>query len=87
MSLLDSLFVSSRHSVDPSSSPYFLCNTFFFFYVFLEPHPRHVEVPRIGAKSELSPPAYATATAMRDPSGICDLHHSSQQHQILNPLN
>ena len=25
-------------------------------------------------------------TATPDPSGICKLHHSSRQHQILNPL-
>ena len=31
--------------------------------------------------------AYATATAMWDLSCICDLHHSSQQQQILNPLS
>ena len=31
-------------------------------------------------------PAYATATATRDPSHVCDLHHSSRQRWILNPL-
>ena len=30
--------------------------------------------------------AYTTATAMRDPSHVCDLHHSSPQCRILNPL-
>ena len=29
--------------------------------------------------------AYTTAIAMLDPSRIRDLHHSSRQHQILNP--
>ena len=29
----------------------------------------------------------ATATAMQDPRYICDLHHLSQQRQILNPLS
>ena len=29
--------------------------------------------------------AYATATATRDPSRVCDLHHSPWQCQILNP--
>ena len=33
-----------------------------------------------------SKPAYARATAMPDPSHIGDLHHSSQQRRILNPL-
>ena len=32
-------------------------------------------------------PDYATATAIRDLSRVCDVHHSSQQHQILNPLS
>ena len=45
-----------------------------------------MEVPRLGGQSELEPPAYTTATAMPDPRRICDLHHSSRQHQILNPL-
>ena len=31
--------------------------------------------------------AYATGTAMPDPSHICHLHYSSQQRQILNPLS
>ena len=30
--------------------------------------------------------AYAGATATRDPSLVCNLHHSSRQRQILNPL-
>ena len=46
-----------------------------------------MEVPRLGVESELQPPAYTTATAMLDPSRVCNLHHSSQQHQIFNPLN
>ena len=31
--------------------------------------------------------AYATATAMPDPSHVCNLHHSSRQCRILNPLS
>ena len=37
-------------------------------------------------ESELQLPAYTTATEMRDLSFVCVLHHSSWQHQILNPL-
>ena len=44
-----------------------------------------MEVPRLGVESELQLPAYTTATAMQDLSLVCDLHHSSQQHWILNP--
>jgi len=46
-----------------------------------------MEVPRLGVKSELQLPAYTTATATQDLSYVFDLHHSSQQHQILNPLS
>jgi len=46
-----------------------------------------MEFPRLGAESELQLLAYATATATQDPSQVCDLHHSSQQCQILNPLS
>ena len=38
---------------------------------------------QIGAEAE----AYATARAMQDASLVCDLHHSSQQRWILNPLS
>ena len=44
-----------------------------------------MEVPRLGVQSELYPLATATATAMWDPSHVCDLHHSSWQFWILNP--
>ena len=67
-----------------------LFGLFFFFLVFLPflgLNPRHMEVPRLGVQSEPQPPAYATATAIRDPSHVCDLHHSSWQHWILNPLS
>ena len=60
--------------------PFFLS---FFFFWFL--HLQHMEVPRLGVELELQMQAYTTATAMRDPSHIWDLHCSSQQCQILNP--
>ena len=59
---------------------------FFFFFCFLGLSLSHMEVPRLKVESELQPPAYATATPT-DPSCICDLHHSSWQCQILNPLS
>ena len=58
-------------------------DNFFFFLVFLGPYPQYMEVPRLGVRLELQRPAYTTAT--RDPSHVCDLHHSSRQRQILNP--
>ena len=62
---------------------------FFFFWSFwfLRQHWWHMEVPRLGVELELKTQAYATATVTRDLSHICDLHHSSQQCQVLNPLN
>ena len=61
--------------------------SFFFFFCFLGLHPEHMEIPRLVVESELQLPAYITATATRDPSHVCDLHHSSGQHQIPDPLN
>ena len=46
-----------------------------------------MEVLRLGVESELLLLAYAPATATQDPSPFCDLHHSSQQRWILNPLS
>ena len=54
---------------------------------FLGPHPRHMEVPRLRVKSELLLLAYATVTATPDPSLVCDLHHSSRQWRILDPMS
>ena len=54
---------------------------------FLGPHPQHLDVPRLEVQSDLQLPAYATATATQDPSCVYDLHHSSRQRRILNPLS
>ena len=64
-----------------------IAGNFFVVVVFLGPHPWHMEVPSLGAESELQLPAYTTATAARDLRCACDLHQSSEQHQILNPLS
>ena len=59
---------------------------FFFLFFFLGLHPHHMEVPRLGVGLELQLPA--TAIATRDPSLVCDLHHSSWQSRwIANPLS
>ena len=63
------------------------CRQVFFFFYFLGLNLRHMEVPRLGVELELQLPAYTTATAKQDPSHICNLHHSSWQCWILNPLN
>ena len=61
--------------------------TFLCVGVFLGPNQWHLEIPMLGVELELQLPAYAIATATGDPSCICDLHHSSRLHQILNPLS
>ena len=40
-----------------------------------------------GVELEVQLPFYATATATQDPSSICNLHHSSQQCWIPDPLS
>ena len=60
---------------------------FFFLFFFLGPHVKHMEVPRLGVKSQLQLPAYATAKAMPDPSCIWNLHCSSWQCRIPNPMS
>ena len=62
---------------------------FLFVFVFLGPHLRHLEVPRLRVKLELQLPAYthSHSNTGSEPSRVCDLHHSSGQHQILNPLS
>jgi len=64
-------------------------NPFFFpfFFFFLGPHLLHMEVLGLGVELELQLPACTTATEMHDPSQVCNLHHSSRQRGILNPLS
>ena len=59
-------------------------------YFFLNSHTYGImEVPRTEEEMELQmgPGASATATVTWDPSCICDLCHSLQQHRILIPLS
>ena len=78
--------------MDTSLVPYYWAtmgtarSNFFFFFFFFKATPA-MEVPRLGVESQLQLLAYTTATAMQDPSCICDLHHCSQRCQILIPLS
>ena len=58
-----------------------------FFSCLLGLNPRHMEVLRSGVKSELPLLAYPTATATQDLIWACNIHHSSLQCQIADPLN
>ena len=56
-----------------------------FSFFFLQLRLRHMEVSRLGVKSELQLPTYTIATP--DLSHICNLCCRLRQCQILNPLN
>ena len=56
---------------------------FFFFFCFAGPHPRHMEVTRLGVESELQLLAYATVAAMQDPEPRLRL--TSQFSAMLDP--
>ena len=74
-----------------SSSAFGTLNSFFLIkkilFVFLGPHLKHKDIPRLGFESEPWPPVYTPATATLNLSHICDLRRSLWQHQILNPLS
>ena len=66
----------------------FCCCCFIFIYFcFLGPHLRITEVPRLVVEWELQLLAYTIAIAMLEPSHVFNLHHSSWQQRILNPLS
>ena len=54
-------------------------------FFFLRPYLEHTGVPRLGVELELQLQACATAMATPDLSCTCDLCHSLQQCQILQP--
>lgn len=60
---------------------------FFVLFCFLGLHLRPMEGPRLEVESELQLPAYTTATAMQDPSRVCNLYHSSWQGRMPDPLS
>ena len=57
---------------------FFICRHFndSHFFLFLWPHLQHMEIHRLGVKSELQLPAYTTATATWYPTCTFDLHCS-----------
>ena len=59
----------------------------FFFFLILQLHLWHMEIPQLGVRSELQLQAYTTATVTPDPSHTCNLCRSLWQHCILNPLS
>ena len=86
---------AAHHPFAPSGILYALavCTTFLFvlysfslslfFFSFLWPYLQHMEVPGLGTVAA----GFDTAAVMQDLSLSCDLHHSSEQRRILNPLS
>ena len=60
--------------------------TFFFFFLLFRAAPAACGCFQSRSRISATAPAYTTATAKRDPSCLCDLHHSSQQRFIPYPL-
>ena len=60
-------------------SPSGLICSFFLLGFFLGPHPWHVEIPRLGVRSELQLLAYTTATAMPRSESILLYHNGNSQ--------
>ena len=81
------IILCSKSLICSSALFILLFRAFVCVCVFLGPHLWHVEVSGLGVELELQLLACATATVMPDPNHICDLHHSSRQHWILNPLS
>ena len=69
------------------NSTSFKFQLFKFLFICLLPflglHLQHIEVPRLGVKSELQLLTYTMARATRDTSCVCDLHHSSRNVRYL----
>ena len=60
---------------------------FFFFLVFLGPHPQYMEVPRLEcAIGAVAAGLHHIHSKARSELCVSDLHHSSWQCRILNPL-
>ena len=59
---------------------------FFLFFSFLRWHLWHMEFPGLGVESKLQLYVGYGATAIPDPSCLCNLHHSLQQSWIINLL-
>ena len=59
---------------------------FILFYLLFRATPAAYGGSQARGQIRAAATAYTTATGMLDPSCVCDLHHSSQQHRIPNPL-
>ena len=77
--------LSQRNESSHPHTSWIQCSFFFFFFFFwlLGPHPWHMEIPRAKGPWSCSHWTIPQPQQLR----ICNLLHSSQQRQILNPLS
>ena len=89
LAFLRACLLTERLEIGIKTQPVLQSLSFFFppSLFFLGQHPWHMEVPRLGVKSELQLLAYTRAIATRGLRRVCSLQHNSQQHRILNPLS
>ena len=81
---------SQKTSIQNGMRKHFLNRIHFFFFLsfcLFRAAPMAYRDSQAGVESELQFLAYATAAAMPDLSHICNLHHSSWQCWVLNPLS
>ena len=87
--LLCGMLIGGRYVRDGDYmvTPYTFYSVFVCLFLAFGGHLQHMEVSRLGVKSQLCLPAYSIATTSQDLSCVCNLHHSSWQCRILNPLS
>ena len=80
-------FSCYRRNVDKSIALSAFRFFFLFFFFLFRAAMAAYGSSQVRVELELQLQAYTTATETQDLSRVCDLHHSSQQHQPLNPLS
>ena len=65
----------------------YVCMYVFIYCLLFMAAPAAYGGSHLGVESELQLLAYTTVTTTSDLSLVCNVHHRSWQHQILNPLS
>ena len=86
LAMINLFWVSNKSTFSLSQIFRFL-NSFLIFFFLFTAAPAAYGSSQAGSPTGAAAEASATATAILDPSHICNLHHSLQQCQILNPLS
>ena len=81
----------SQHAKDCQKKSYLLCFLVFLFvcfclFAFSRATPTACGGSQVRGLIGTAAASLCQSHTMRDPSRVCDLHHRSWQHRILNPL-